>query len=65
MKLSEHVNLYHGGNAKKFAASVNKPYTTVLNQIASGWCIDKYKVFDVKYDLPQCEIDHVKKVKES
>jgi hypothetical protein len=65
MKLSEHVNLYHGGNAKKFAASVNKPYTTVLNQIAQGWSVNNTEVFDVKYKLTQTEIDHIKKIKEA
>jgi hypothetical protein len=63
MKLSEHVELYHGGNAKKYAQSVGIPYTTALNQIANGFCVDGTRVFKVFYDLPQTELDHVKKVR--
>jgi hypothetical protein len=63
MKLSEHVELYHGGNVKKYAKSVNIPYTTAINQIANGFCVDGTRVFKVFYDLPQTEIDHIKKVR--
>ena len=63
MKLSEHINLYYGGNIKKFAKIAGKNYTTVINQVAAGWCIDNTRVFKVGYDLPQSAIDHVKKVR--
>ena len=63
MKLSEHIDLYYGGNVTKYAAMVGKNYTTVINQIAAGYCIDDTRVFKISYKLPQAAIDHVKKIR--
>ena len=63
MKLSEHINFYHGGNVTRFAASIGESRQVVTAWLANGYTIDYSKVFKVVRNLPQSEIDHVKKVR--
>jgi hypothetical protein len=63
MKLSEHINLYHGGNVTKFAASIGESRQVVANWLAVGHVIDGEGVYKVIRTLPQTEIDHVKRVR--
>ena len=64
MKLSEHINLYHGGNVTKFATSIGESRQVVANWLANGYAIDSDSVLKVVKALPQSEIDHIKKARE-
>ena len=65
MGLAEHIKFYHGGNVSKFARGIGQPRDKVERWLAKGCSIDSIRIFDVVCKLPQSEIDHVKRVRES
>jgi hypothetical protein len=65
MGLAEHIRLYHGGNISLFARSVGQTRDRIDRCLANSCSVDGSRVFSVVFELPQTEIDHIKKVKEA
>lgn len=67
MKLSDHIDFYHGGNVMEFARYMGiKNYQTVQKLLAQGgYSVNKTEIYKTYMKLPKSELDHVKKVNKS
>lgn len=66
MKLSEYIDLYHGGNIARFARAIGETPSLVHHWLNNGgYTVEPNRIVKVMRELPQSEIDHVKKVRES
>ena len=65
MKLSEHIDMYYGGNVAKFCRSMGiKNHQQIHNLLArGGYAVNRTEIYKTYMKLPQSAIDHVKKIR--
>jgi hypothetical protein len=65
MKLSEHIEKYHGGNISKFGKSIGQNTPLIHHWLNNGgYKVEEGRILKVMRVLPQSELDHIKRIDE-